>query len=246
MTGAGGGAAPAVAVSGHRGACGVPGVPENTLAAFRYAARAGAAAVELDVRWTRDQQMVVLHDATLDRTTEGCGPVELLTLAALRRQVPAAALPTFAEVLACAHEHGLAVNPEVKPVPGHPLTDDQARAYVEEVAAHAMTERTVVSSTSPAVLQRVRRQPGARGLRSALITGRRGAVPPAVARSLGTVYMPDHRTLTPASVEAHHRAGTEIWAWPAITPDDVSAMVALGVDVVVADDPAVATAVLAR
>ena len=69
-------------VIAHRGASAE--APENTLAAFELAARQGADAFELDVRLTADEALVVCHDATLDRTTDGAGPVRALTLAALR------------------------------------------------------------------------------------------------------------------------------------------------------------------
>jgi glycerophosphoryl diester phosphodiesterase len=66
-------------VIGHRGAAGV--APENTLESFDQAVQQGAQALELDVRVTRDGVAVVLHDPTLDRTTDGGGPVAQKTLA---------------------------------------------------------------------------------------------------------------------------------------------------------------------
>ncbi len=69
-------------VIAHRGASG--SAPENTLEAFELAAKAGADALELDVRLSRDGAPVVMHDATLDRTTDRTGPVRGYTLADLR------------------------------------------------------------------------------------------------------------------------------------------------------------------
>jgi glycerophosphoryl diester phosphodiesterase len=66
----------------HRGASGF--APENTLAAFRLAERLGAPALELDVHLTADGVPVVLHDDSLDRTTDGRGQVQRLSLAAVR------------------------------------------------------------------------------------------------------------------------------------------------------------------
>ena len=68
---------------GHRGAAAL--APENTLASFRRALAEGADAIELDVRLSADGVVVVHHDATVDRTTDGRGAVESLTLAQLRR-----------------------------------------------------------------------------------------------------------------------------------------------------------------
>lgn len=71
-----------VLVIGHRGAAGL--VPENTLPSFRRAYACGVAAVELDV-YDLDGELVVIHDDTVDRTTDGSGPVAEYSLAALRR-----------------------------------------------------------------------------------------------------------------------------------------------------------------
>lgn len=72
----------AVCIIAHRGASG--SAPENTLAAFTKAVDLGADIIELDVRQTRDTQLVVLHDATVDRTTDGSGRVADLTAAEIR------------------------------------------------------------------------------------------------------------------------------------------------------------------
>ncbi len=71
-----------VLVIAHRGAHAV--APENTLAAFRKAIELGCDYVEMDVRPTRDGALVIMHDATVDRTTDGAGKVADLTLARIR------------------------------------------------------------------------------------------------------------------------------------------------------------------
>jgi glycerophosphoryl diester phosphodiesterase len=68
---------------GHRGAKGE--APENTLLGFEYGLRLGLRAFELDVRLTADQEIVVLHDAMVDRTTNGAGPVSELTREQIQR-----------------------------------------------------------------------------------------------------------------------------------------------------------------
>src|SRR5438309_1688088 len=72
-----------IEIAGHRGAAGI--APENTLPSFEAAWAAGVAWVETDVRLTGDGVPVLLHDATLDRTTTGQGAVSALTWDALRR-----------------------------------------------------------------------------------------------------------------------------------------------------------------
>ncbi len=69
-------------VVAHRGSSAT--APENTLASFREAVRAGADMIELDVRMTRDFELAVIHDSTLERTTSGTGPVCARTAAELK------------------------------------------------------------------------------------------------------------------------------------------------------------------
>lgn len=123
-------------IVGHRGAAAV--APENTLAGFRAAAEAGAAWVEFDVRLAGDGTTVVIHDATVDRTTDGRGAVSSLDAAALARldagsgfggRFAGERLPTLAETLRECARLGLGVNIELKPDPG------RVRQLAEAVAA---------------------------------------------------------------------------------------------------------------
>ena len=70
-------------VPAHRGGCTLG--PENTLIAFERGFAAGADGFEIDVRRSRDGEMVVIHDETVDRTTAGRGPVALMTAEELAR-----------------------------------------------------------------------------------------------------------------------------------------------------------------
>ena len=70
-------------IMGHRGA--PADEPENTLRSFSRALAVGVAAVELDVQLTKDGRLAVIHDETLDRTTNGRGPVRDFTLAELKK-----------------------------------------------------------------------------------------------------------------------------------------------------------------
>ena len=88
-----------VNIMGHRGA--PAEAPENTLRSFRRALELGVAAVELDVQLTRDGRLAVIHDETLDRTTNGRGPVKDFTLAELKKldAGQGESIPTLEEVL---------------------------------------------------------------------------------------------------------------------------------------------------
>lgn len=139
-------------VIAHRGASSY--APENTLAAFELAWQMGARHFELDVHATSDGQVVVIHDDTVDRTTDGFGPVATQTLAALRALDagswfgPAFAgerMPTFAEVLA-RYAGRVHLHTEIKG-----QTPGLAEQTVDLIRAHGMTDRVTITSfqTSP-------------------------------------------------------------------------------------------------
>ena len=98
---------PSAGIVAHRGASGTH--PENTLPALHEAVRLGAAMIEIDVQLTRDDVLVLMHDSTVDRTTDGTGRVEDLTWAELARldagswkgaRFAGTCIPSFAEALA--------------------------------------------------------------------------------------------------------------------------------------------------
>jgi glycerophosphoryl diester phosphodiesterase len=125
---------------GHRGARGY--APENTLAGIRTAAEQGVCWVEVDVKLTRDGVPILMHDDTVDRTTDGRGAVAAMDFADLRRldagkpfgpQFAGEPIPTLEETLKLVLELGLGINLEIKPCPGREeetarVTLDTARA----------------------------------------------------------------------------------------------------------------------
>jgi glycerophosphoryl diester phosphodiesterase len=105
----------------HRG--GSLEAPENTMAAFRHAIEIGMKYVELDVQLTRDGEMVVIHDETLDRTTDGSGAVQDYTLEELREfdagikfseEFRGERIPTVREVMELCTLRGVGVVVEIK------------------------------------------------------------------------------------------------------------------------------------
>lgn len=119
----------------HRGAGKL--APENTLAAFRLGAGHGFRAFECDVKLSRDGEAFLLHDDTLDRTTDGAGSpadrhwVDLARLDAGRwHSAPYAAepLPRFAQIAAFCQANGCALNVEIKPCPGEEARTGEAVA----------------------------------------------------------------------------------------------------------------------
>ena len=144
---------------GHRGALAV--APENTMASFERAWRDGADLVELDVRLSADDQVVVLHDATVDRTTDGSGLITELTVAELKRLDAGAwfdarfggeRIPTLVEVLAWAKWRvGLLLELKFDPFGSHDptlvpavLSDVSATGVEDQVALISFQTRALV------------------------------------------------------------------------------------------------------
>jgi glycerophosphoryl diester phosphodiesterase len=87
-------------VIAHRGGI-VPGIPENTMPAFQKCVELGVDAIELDLRSTSDRKIIILHDASVDRTTDGSGPVNALSISEVKslNAGEGYSVPTFQEVI---------------------------------------------------------------------------------------------------------------------------------------------------
>ena len=138
--------------------------PENTLAGLRLAARLGCSAVEFDVMLSGDGVPVLIHDETLERTTDGHGRVAEQSFAQLRRldagswrgeAYQGEAIPTLEEALLLCADLALWANVEIKPAAGH---DAATGSVVGALLAAASGYRGVVSSFSAAALAAARRQ----------------------------------------------------------------------------------------
>jgi glycerophosphoryl diester phosphodiesterase len=163
---------------GNRVAC-----PENTLASFRRALEDGADILETDLWLSLDGAFVCIHDATLERTTDGTGPVEARTLAELkalsascgRPGFEAERIPTLAEVAALLPpDRGLALELKSERF----LDPETGRRLAAELAALGVLGRSVVLSFSRARLEATRR--GAPGLPAGWITLKEGRPLPGV------------------------------------------------------------------
>lgn len=151
----------------HRGASGY--APENTLESFELAVRMGADGVELDVHLSADGELVVIHDETVDRTTNGTGHVKDMTLAQLKAldascgkaDYPDAKIPTLGEVYDLLRDTGLHVNVEIKT--DVVLYPDIERKCLEIEREKGMQGRVLYSSFNHYTIANLLRQdPGAR------------------------------------------------------------------------------------
>ncbi|MFH8341992.1 glycerophosphodiester phosphodiesterase [Streptomyces sp. AM6-12] len=211
---------------GHRGVMGVE--PENTLRSFVAAQRAGLDLIELDLHLSKDGALVVMHDAEVDRTTDGSGPIAEKTLSELRALDAGRGerVPVFEEVL--------------------DAVDTPLQAEIKDVAAarelaRVMLERDLVgrvevsSFHDEAVAEIARLVPG---VRTALIAGRYG--PEVVERALAVgapTLCLDIRRLTLETVEHARAAGLRIIGWTVNTQDHLRLVRALGLDGATTDFP---------
>lgn len=152
-------------VIAHRGFSGA--APENTLAAFRKGIEIGSDMIELDVHLSRDGEIVVIHDETLERTTNGKGMVVDQGLKELKKldagssfgpQFAGEKIPTLKEVLDLAKGR-VPVNIEIKnPTHGKYPIEDLTEKVLREVNRAGMLERVIFSSFNPAALQEIERK----------------------------------------------------------------------------------------
>jgi glycerophosphoryl diester phosphodiesterase len=226
-------------IVGHRGARAV--APENTLAGLRRGLADGADALEFDVRVLRDGHPVLMHDATVDRTTGGCGPVASFDLAAARsldagaRFAPAFAgerVPSLGDVLQELLGRAiLAV--EMKEVLPNPALEVLADARRTRPGAPL-----ILASFQEAALERAAsRLPDVD--RALVLPQGRGLPPPDVAGRLGLwgVFAPQRDADRRLADDARAR-GLALWVYTVNRPDRAARLVALGAGGIITDDPA--------
>ena len=197
----------------HRGAGKL--APENTLAAMRIGFANGYRMVEFDVKLSADRVPFLLHDDTLDRTTNGRGPADALSWADLSKldagswHSPAFAgerLPTLAAVARWAIASEVACNVEIKPMPGSEAATGTAVALAARTLWRDAAVPPLLSSFAEESLAAA--QAAAPELERALLLEQLPADWPARLRRLDCVALDaDYRELTAAIVGAAHDAG---------------------------------------
>jgi glycerophosphoryl diester phosphodiesterase len=241
----------------HRGGAAL--WPENSLLAFRNALALGADFLELDVHLSRDGEVMVIHDATIDRTTDGSGPVREHTAAELRAlhlkdrggAPTAEPVPTLDEVVALAAAGQRQMLLEIK-------TDDRKRRYPgieEKVMAvldrHRFTSFAIVMAFERETWRRVREiRPDARA--GALYSARAlpaAAIEPELQalRQAGIGFVGLDQRLVTADVARQARlAGLTLGVWTVNERDAIERFIGQGVGVVITDRPDLAKAALGR
>ncbi|BFO19420.1 glycerophosphodiester phosphodiesterase family protein [Streptomyces sp. KM77-8] len=202
--------------------------PENTLRSFVAAQESGLDVIELDLHLSKDGALVVMHDAEVDRTTDGTGAIADRTLAELRSLDAGRGerIPVFEEVLDAV---GAPLQAEIKDV-------QAARALAGVLNARDLTDRVEVSSFHDEAITEIARL--VPGVRTALVASRYGTdvVERAVAAGASTVCL-NIRRLTLEIVERARKAELRIFGWVVNTQDHLRLVRALGLDGATTDYP---------
>ena len=226
----------------HRGASGV--LPENTLAAFREALAMDVRDLECDVRLSRDGGIVVIHDATVDRTTDGRGRVADLTLAALRALDAGGGerIPLLEELLAILPDDGRLVV-EIKEDDRFPRLTD---AVVSLLAKRHGPGRVGISAFEAPTLRRARELSPSLEL-SALLRDTAGALDEALAIGVD-ILCPKASAVTAELVARLHALGCRVRAWGIQGRDEaeMARLIRCGADGMTTDYPDVLAALHRR
>jgi len=222
-----------VVLVAHRGGI-VPDYPENTLAAFRRAIASGVDAIELDLRSTRDGHIVVLHDETVNRTTNGRGQVANLSLAELKKLDAGGGerIPTYEEVLQLVAGTGVLLLTDIKE---NPLLDraklvrlTEARNAVSQLilGARTLDDLRTFRALNPdlATLGFVREVED---------------IAPFMQAGVDIIRLwPEWIEADPGLIERVHQAGKPVWALTGDAPRaELEELVRLGVDGIISDLP---------
>ncbi len=224
-----------VAFIAHRGGI-VDGYPENTLAAFREAIRHGAEMVEIDLRGTRDGAIVIMHDETVDRTTNGRGAVTTFTLAELRSLDAGRGerIPTYEEVLQLVAGSGVGLLLDIKQ---SPVLDKLQVVRLTE--KHNAVRDVIVGPRNLEDLRVFRSiNPNLRTL--GFIQGV-GDIEPFVHAGVDIIRLwPEWIRADPGLLTKVHQLGKPVWTTTGEAPRaELQELIGLGVDGILSDLPAV-------
>jgi glycerophosphoryl diester phosphodiesterase len=194
--------------------------PENTVPAFRRALALGVRRVELDVRFTDGDVPVIIHDPTVDRTTNGTGEVTSLTLSQLRAldagswfssAFRGTRVPTLYEVLSLVKRRHATVMVELKTLP----TASLMQQFLDRIGWLSMESDVIVTSFDGPTISAVRS--AAPDLHTAIIDNPRYRQPSSVLQ-YGRTYVVNQESVTETRAAAWRRAGISFRPWTVDSP----------------------------
>ncbi len=232
---------------GHRGAMGH--APENTFASFDMAQHMGAEFVECDVHLSKDNEVIVMHDERVDRTTNGIGLIKNLRLAQIKKldaglwyskKFKGEKVPTLRELLAWArHKHshskyqmGVAIEIKNEPI----LYPKIAERLVEVIVEAGMESRVIVISFDHAVIKHMK------SLNSKIATGIlygeaiADPVKKALAMQADAIF-PRRNLITKALVQKAHQKGIAVATWTVNEVPEMKLIVACNIDAIATNFP---------
>ena len=230
-----------VSAIAHRGFSAA--APENTLAAFRKAIECGPDMMECDVHCTNDGHMVVIHDPTVDRTTNGTGSVTDMALAEIKEldagswfgpEFVGQRIPTLEELLDLTKGQSKLIV-EIK----DEGTEDQA---VEIVQGRGMSDEVLLTSFHYRVGMRLPAlDPGIPFIPLVYVEGKAIGdeavrLADAAANANGSIFGVNYRAITPDLIEATHAANMRQMAWTVDKEQDMRTLVDMGVDILASND----------
>ncbi len=248
---------PATLLAAHRGGAAL--WPENSLLAFRNAIALGADFIEFDVHLSKDGEIVVIHDPTLERTTTGTGPVKDRTVAELKAlrlkdrtgAVTEEIVPTLDEVVAVAAQGKRRMLLEIKVDPTRARYAGIEEKVLAIVDRHGMAGSTVVMAFGAPTWRRVRElRPDIAtcALYSARsLAGTTLAAELAMLRAAGVPFVGiEHTVVDAAAVAEARKAGIAIGAWTVNDAAGMQRVIDAGAAILITDQPDLAKTLLKR
>lgn len=221
--------------------------PENTMAAFSQAVEDGVDWLEFDVQMSKDGTLVVIHDETVDRTTNGTGAVAALTLSELTVLDAGGGqhIPTFAEVIDFAAKSGVGILPEAKSPRLYPGIE---AAMIEEIDAARYAGHTIVQSFDAGTLDTFHRLDPNLALCALYGQGDMSIAKVQPGDAQFVCPMAEMVMINPAMIRSAHADGRQVFAWFGRLEDPATMRVLLdlGVDGLIVDDQQALLKVLGR
>lgn len=236
-----------VQIQAHRGASDY--APENTVPAFRKAVEFGANGIECDIHWTADKQFVVCHDAKIDRTSDGTGEIEKMTLKEIQshdfgkkfgESFAGTTAPTLREMLDVVKDMN-PVNIEIKSFRKDGQNDEALEAFYAILSEYGIIGNTIVSSFDAKSLKRLKElHPDV--YTCFLYDKKLNAAE--FAQKIGcSAIHPHFKYLRKSTVESAHRRGMKVNCWTPNTEKEIRKMIEIGCDGIITNDPVLAISI---
>jgi glycerophosphoryl diester phosphodiesterase len=216
-------------IMGHRGAAALE--PENTLLSIKKAIEIGVDAVEIDVHLSKDKELVVIHDSTLDRTTNGTGPVGNYTLSELKKYDAGKSetIPTLQDVMD-------SIDGKIKLV--IELKEKGAESFVvEQIRRNRLEDNVYVISFWHRLVKNVKEMDS--GIKTGVLLVGCPVDTNVAGQAFADALVMKHTFVDAEFVELSHKKDLKIFIWNIDDPDLIKAFVDIGVDGIGSNNPGI-------